>query len=93
MFRYEDSCLLKRVNASDVPLVSGLPGQRTGPDDQCRQIYGEASYLCRVINTASCNSISGIDIYVRVISVNITVTRNLYLMVLNIMLEMLFPFT
>lgn len=46
--RLENTCLQQKLGQQDVPTVAGLPGYLHGPDEQCRQIYGNASYLCRV---------------------------------------------
>ncbi|KAL8606206.1 hypothetical protein ACOMHN_043424 [Nucella lapillus] len=45
----KSECLTTRLTPQDVPTVSGYPGQLAGPDEQCRQIYGPNSYLCRGI--------------------------------------------
>ncbi|XP_076450089.1 A disintegrin and metalloproteinase with thrombospondin motifs like [Babylonia areolata] len=41
------NCLTGRISQSGVPTVTGKPGQLSGPDEQCRQIYGSGSFLCR----------------------------------------------
>nr|KAG5701023.1 hypothetical protein BaRGS_022734 [Batillaria attramentaria] len=64
---FEDSCLLKQSTADGVPTVSGLPGQRSGPDEQCQMIYGNESYLCRrqgrVYQDKTCNDMPSGNCY------------------------------
>ncbi|XP_041367237.1 zinc metalloproteinase-disintegrin-like MTP4 [Gigantopelta aegis] len=44
----EAACLKNKIDPVEVPDVSNqMPGQLLKPDDQCRQMYGNQSYMCR----------------------------------------------